>query len=647
MPSVNGRLLELVHRLDALGPQPSLVDLAKALKEVKLTLADVQDFVQSNSRNYQRIPVVFRERYELLVMTWLPGQASVPHDHAGSMCAVNVVQGNAVESTFHIAEDGYADMQYEQRIHTGEVTAGQDGGVHSVSNPVQATDTLVSVHVYAPPLRDFRQFSRRPATTHAKPRLVRERTPAFTIVGGGFSGSMVAAQLIQRASQAGLRVKISLVERRGTIGDGPAYGTREDAHLLNVPAGKMSAWPDRPEDFLQWARRRKGDAEPTDFLPRQWYGEYVRESLLDTARAAGSMVELEVIFDEVRRVARHPAGGWMVHLGRETSRRAEGVVLAIGHRPPSDPPGLRWAGPRTRYLADPWRPFALNVVRPDDPVVILGTGLTAIDAVLSLSQQPRRAPITLVSRHGLLPQAHAATPVKPVEVQEIVSRLLGMPGGLKANSLLKAVRKKVCEVKSGGGDWRAVVDGLRPHTATLWQALSPCQRKRFLTRIRPFWEVHRHRMAVKVAEQFRTLLERGDVRLLAGRVESAQPQDDGLWLVLRKADSRLIEAQAAWIINCTGPMPSNSVESNPAIGSLLVDGWLRPDALSLGIDTTSEGNAVAADGTAVPGLFVVGTLRKPATWESTAVPELRNQAADVARNIVESLIHQQHAVAVI
>ena len=124
----------------------------------------------------------------------------------------------------------------------------------------------------------------------------------LAIIGGGFSGSMTAAQTLRRARQAGLNVEVVLVERRGTLGEGLAYGTREPAHLLNVPAGRMSAWPDRPGDFVQWASRRYLEVRPTDFMPRQWYGEYVRESLLNTAAEAGATTRLSVVFDEVRRV---------------------------------------------------------------------------------------------------------------------------------------------------------------------------------------------------------------------------------------------------------------------------------------------------------------------------------------------------------
>jgi uncharacterized NAD(P)/FAD-binding protein YdhS len=574
-------------------------------------------------------------------MTWLPGQASVPHDHAGSICAMQVVEGEAVEGSYRVAADGYVDLEYETPVGNGEVIAGQDAGVHTVRNPSRAGGLLVTVHVYAPPMKEVRQFTPRPERAHGVRPVVHDPRPTVVVVGGGFSGSMAAAQTLRRAGETGLAVKVVVVERRGAVGEGLAYGTREPCHLLNVPAGRMSAWPDRPDHFVEWASRRYGRVGPADFLPRQWYGAYVRETLLATAHGSAGGSELTVTFDEVRRVARHPGGGWMVHLGRDPSLHAAAVVLSVGHRPPSDPIGPRWSGPRTRFIGDPWRPFATNVVGPDDPVLVLGSGLTAVDAVLALTRRPRGAPVTLVSRHGLLPQAHTATPGKPVDLRALVSGLLDAPGGVTARALLRGLRYTVRELAQAGADWRGVVDGLRPHTAALWQAMPPDQRRRFLAHLRPFWEMHRHRMASAVAGQFHALLERGDVRLLAGRVEAVRAEGDGLRVVVReRGNERRVETDAAWVINCTGPMPSNRVESNPVIGSLLVDGWLRADELSLGIDTTADGTAVAEDGQAVADLFVVGTLRKPADWESTAVPELRTQAAAVAGCLVERLSRQ-------
>jgi uncharacterized NAD(P)/FAD-binding protein YdhS len=273
-------------------------------------------------------------------------------------------------------------------------------------------------------------------------------------------------------------------------------------------------------------------------------------------------------------------------------------------------------------------------------VVILGTGLTAVDAVLSLAQEPRRAPITLLSRRGLVPQTHAAAPVPPADLHPLVADWLAAPGGVHSKTLFKQLREKVRQATAAGQDWRSVVDGLRPHTAALWRALSLPERRKFLLRLRPYWEVHRHRMALGVAERFNALLDQRLVRIMAGSVVSAQAEEDGARLFVReRGEERLLELRAAWVINCTGPAAANSAESNPVIGSLLVHGGVRTDDLALGLETSSDGNAIDAHGQAASDLFVVGTLRKPALWESTAVPELRNQAASVADLVLSHVAH--------
>jgi uncharacterized NAD(P)/FAD-binding protein YdhS/predicted metal-dependent enzyme (double-stranded beta helix superfamily) len=638
MHKVTGRLAELVQALDALGPKPTLVELADTIAATKVTLADVQDFVRENPRSYNRALVALRPDYELLVMTWRPGQASPPHDHAGSICVMQVLAGDAHEGSYRVAADGYVDADYETAVPCGEITAGQDAGVHTVRNDATANGPLVTVHVYAPPLKDFRRFVARPKAPTPNFTVWPEGPPTIVVVGGGFSGAITAAQIVRAAHAAGPRVKVVVVERRGAVGEGVAYGTREIVHLLNVPAGRMSAWPDNPDDFVRWASGRHGPQRPDAFLPRLWYGQYVRESLVAAAEAAKPLGELAVLYDEVRRVARRPDGGWLVHLERGLSLPAAGVVLAVGHRPPSDPIGRRWSGPRTRFIGDPWRPFAMSIVEPEDSVVILGAGLTAIDAVLSLAHPERRGPITILSRRGLLPHAHAATPPATYDWQPLVTELSQANGGVRALALLRGFRKALAAQSAAGRDWRGVVDGLRPHTAKLWSGMPAGERRRFLARLQPFWEIHRHRMALGIAERFGDLRDCDWVRRAAGRIVSVQAEADAVQvLVAERGTGKLLEIDADWVVNCTGPTPSNTAAANPAIGSLLVDGWLLPDELGLGVETDAAGQPLAADGSAVADLFVVGTLRKPALWESTAVPELRVQAAEAARLAVALL----------
>jgi uncharacterized NAD(P)/FAD-binding protein YdhS len=215
---------------------------------------------------------------------------------------------------------------------------------------------------------------------------------------------------------------------------------------------------------------------------------------------------------------------------------------------------------------------------------------------------------------------------------------------VRAIDLLRRLRRVAKTLAAERADWRCVVDGVRPHTAILWQAMSVTERRRFLTRLRPFWEVHRHRMALSIAERFGDLQDCDWIRRLAGRVMSVHAEQDSAHLIVAERGSgKLREIDADWVVNCTGPAPSNNAASNPAIGSLVVDGWLRADELNLGLESSPDGAAIDRNGRAVPDLYIVGTLRKPLLWESTAAPELRQQAAGVAERVLAHLERQSTA----
>jgi uncharacterized NAD(P)/FAD-binding protein YdhS/predicted metal-dependent enzyme (double-stranded beta helix superfamily) len=632
----DGPLGELVRRLDALGPTPTLAQVHAILSGTRVSMDAARPWVRIDPRRYHRGRVVLRDAYELLVMTWLPGQSSVAHDHGGSICGMQVVDGTATERSYCVEADGSVRSVMQVHVPYGRTISGADSGIHSVHN-LDRHGTLVTVHVYSPPLRDFRRFAvheERPTSLRNESETV-PAVPSVCIIGGGFSGCVTAAHVLRRAAESGQRVAVHVVERRGTAGEGAAYGTQDPSHLLNVRASNMSAIASEPEHFVHWLKARGSALGPTDFAPRMEYGHYVRDTLDDAARAARGVATLSMCLDEARRVMRRPDGGWLVHCARGPSITADAVVLASGHRPPGDPLHGRWHGSRTRWIADPWKPHAVTDIQPDEPVAIIGSGLTAVDVLLSLAGSnapPRSAPIWVISRRAWLPQPHAAIGPKPAALDAHVAALLRTPR-LTARALVAWFRGLIDDAQAAKADWRTIVDGLRPHTATIWRAMPDAERARAVRHIRPMWEVHRHRMASPVAEQVRAAVERGHIRMVSGRPERADAIDDAVDLLVR-TPSRGSGAEqvlrVAWVVNCTGPVAAHAGDADPAIASLLMSGDLRADSLGLGIETDSHGRARAADGRIVDDLLLVGTLRKPDCWESTAVPELRVQAAEVA-----------------
>ncbi|MBV8304292.1 MAG: hypothetical protein JOZ04_08790, partial [Acidimicrobiia bacterium] len=292
-----------------------------------------------------------------------------------------------------------------------------------------------------------------------------------------------------------------------------------------------------------------------------------------------------------------------------------------------------------RYIRDPWARRALAAIDPDAPVLLVGSGLTAVDVALTLAGRGHRGPIDTISRHGLLPRRHAPWPVTPDPRPAIT------PGpGMTTGALLRAVVRAARDAERGGGDWRSVVDGLRPVTQSLWRSMPDAERRRFLRRAARVWEVHRHRMAPTVAASVDDLVASGRLVVRGGLIESVTAEPRALTVTLRpganaSADVRVKgratrQLRVGHIINCTGPSTDVAASCDTLLRSLLATGAARPDPLGLGLDVTDGGALVSGDGTPSPALWTLGPMCRGRLWETTAVPEIREQACVLATALV-------------
>jgi uncharacterized NAD(P)/FAD-binding protein YdhS len=447
------------------------------------------------------------------------------------------------------------------------------------------------------------------------------------VIGGGAAGTLAAIHLLEIGE-----APVVLIERTAPLGRGTAYRTEDPAHLLNVPAGRLSVSSRHPGAFVDWLTERHPTAGAATFAPRGLYGEYLAESLLAAAFASGS---LRVVSDEAvslsldgpgragERVRVRLAGG-----GRVSGARA---ILALGAPPPADPlHGQGGSQQIDRYISDPWAPGALDPIAGED-VILIGSGLTAVDVVLSLSRRPRR--IRLVSRHGLLPHAHA--PAAP-PLQAVVE---GRHGPAR---LLRALRAAAAE----GNDWRSIVDGLRPSTQRLWHDLGPNGQAQALRHGAPFWNVHRHRMAPETAARIDELLRSGALAVRAGRVDRITEREQALevQMVLRGTGETVTE-RSGYLINCTGPRLRLFDDPPALVRDLVRQGLARPDSHGIGLDTTGLGGLLDGAGNASVKLFALGALRRGTLWESTAIPELRAQAEALAAGIRSDVSRSRAVVA--
>lgn len=464
------------------------------------------------------------------------------------------------------------------------------------------------------------------------------------IVGAGFTGSLLAAHLLRTAPAP---LVVHLIEAGHPPGAGLAYSTGNSGHLLNVRAYNMSAYPDDPRHFLRWLwGRDDGGAIPPSghaFVSRGLYGAYVRDVLAQAQREAPAHARLNLIRGEVvdlrtdGRAPSGPNGPWQVRLADGRAITADTAALCIGHFPPAPPPlttpGAAEALASRHFIGDPWDNGAITAIPAEAPVAILGTGLTMVDTVLSLLDQGHRGPVTAMSRRGLLPHRHQETrPYTSFLHPEVMPRTV-----LDVLIALKADARRAVQ---GGYDWRAAFDALRPHHHRIWAFLPMEERRRFLRHARPFWEVHRHRMAPEVADRIGAARASGQLAILAGRLAGAVLNGDGLDLtVTARGGAGEHRLHAAALVNATGTNCDYARIRHPLVRSLLERGLARPDELHLGLDVTEAGAVINAEGEAIPHLLALGPVSKAPFWEMTAVPELRSQCAQAAARILARMDH--------
>ena len=431
-----------------------------------------------------------------------------------------------------------------------------------------------------------------------------QRTPV-AIVGGGFSGTMVAANLARRG------IASIIIEASDRAGQGNAYSTAEPAHLLNIRAHNMGAWADDPEDF---ATREKVD--PQAFAERRRYGRYLR-AILDEAIESGSV---QVVEDKAVGAERH-SGGWRIRLHGGGQVEAGALVLATGNQPPAKLPFADQAG--DRIVEDPWgeraRSAIADAVDKNLNVLILGTSLTMVDTALSLDAAGHRGRTVALSRRGKIPLPGG--PHQPVTVSEDEAP---QP---KVRDVARWLRERSRTI-----DWRSAVDSLRPHSHRIWQAMPIEEKRLFLRYGRPWWDIHRHRIAPQVRSTIDRLVGEGRLEVLAGRITGVQRTGESLEVTYRKRGGELPEPprRFGYIFNCTGPLADITRTDDPLLRELLGGGDVKPDELAIGLQTDDRARAGEH-------VWAVGTLTKGRYWEIIAVPDIRVQAAAVADDIATEI----------
>jgi uncharacterized NAD(P)/FAD-binding protein YdhS len=393
--------------------------------------------------------------------------------------------------------------------------------------------------------------------------------PAIAIIGGGFSGSLVAANLLRNTT---VPLTIHLIEPRSQVGRGVAYQTDISCHLLNVPAGKMSAFADEPAHFLNWLHRNGHDkVTAATFMPRRVYGDYVQAVLNEARGNAQAAVQLERIVGQAIAIKMLPHGT-KVYLGNGQCLSVQKAVLALGNFPASWPEPLALLEHCDYHLRDGWSAEAIAELNPADSILLVGSGLTMADVVVALQEQGFQGQIYAVSRHGLMSHPHKVTLPYPAFIKPEAAPKT-------TRGLLHQVRQEVRAAEVQGQDWRAVFDTLRPITPQLWQALPLQEQERFLRHVKAYWEVHRHRIAPEIAENLNAALQSGQLKHYAGRIQSCLELADGIEVRVReRGNHKDLVLRVNRLVNCTGS--SCNYSQHPLLVNLQQQKLLRPNALS-------------------------------------------------------------------
>ena len=462
-------------------------------------------------------------------------------------------------------------------------------------------------------------------------------TKTLAIIGAGFCGSTLAVHLLRHPPVTPL--KILLINRPGSMARGVAYSTQARAHVLNVPAARMDALTGEDDSFYAYVKRKIPTATPGSFVERRIYGDYLEALLHEASNTVATGCEVQTMIGEVVKVVPLPnARGASLYLENGEHFQADNVVLSIGscaRQEPSIAAEHRQFYENPGYVHDPWQPGALDAIEANDPVFLIGSGLTMLDVVLDLRDRGHTGTIQAVSRRGLLPQPHRELSAHPAYDEGLSDHMLTR---CTVRHYVRAVRDAVRQHAQTGGDWRDIIGGLRSATQQLWHALPLDERRRFLRHVRPYWDAHRHRCAPQPGARLHEELESGGLQLMAGRIVRYEPTPHNISVyVRRRGASTEDRLTVKAVINCTTPALDLHQLDDPLLKSLRADGLLVPDALGTGMDIAPSGALLDCNAVPSDWLYYVGPFLQARDWEATAVPELREYVKRMAQTLAITL----------
>lgn len=420
------------------------------------------------------------------------------------------------------------------------------------------------------------------------------------VVGGGASGTLVAINLARNTKS---KLSVTIAEPNELIARGVAYGTQDSTHLLNVPAGRMSALVKEPDHFCEWSGFQAGE-----FAPRKTYGEYLFETLTISA-SHNPEFKLHHKQESVVSISLQINGQFKVGFQNSESETFDTVVLAIGHGAAISSSPFTDFGAHSRIVTDAWRQLYKEF---EGRLVCVGTGLTFVDHALKHIRFSKNNTVIGISRTGLLPESHVEVSKPPTSVPESVYE---SPAGLK-------------EFIEAADDWRSAVEGVRRELPSIWQRWEKDKQLDFLRTHLRWWSVRRHRAPAQIHSQVQAAIKDGRITVLKDEILEMYDEDSHIKLVLNSGT----QITADLIVNCMG---YEGIWNSGLLGSMVKANLAGVDHHKIGIKTDFINyQMVNSDGQAIPGLYALGPILVGDRFETTAIPEIRAQAQEIAEQIL-------------
>jgi uncharacterized NAD(P)/FAD-binding protein YdhS len=443
----------------------------------------------------------------------------------------------------------------------------------------------------------------------------------ITIVGGGFSGVCIAIQLVRTATTP---LAITLIEQQQRVGPGLAYTTADPDHRLNGPTWSHSVDPLDAGHFARWCEaHRIFERDPqalrpdgTAFARRGDYGDYLEDTLRSYATDSPSGSTITRLRD-LATGTREDGDSVTTFTASGLTLESDLLILATGNalpklQAPLDATLAKHPGVIENALDAP----KLLGIPQDARVLLIGSGLTALDVLSTLLRQAHTGQMVVVSRRGLRPRPPSTSPVTPASGRELLDRILGPAPAFLTDATVKptlhswvrALRARIRVVQAQGGSWHAAFDDLRDSVWQLWPRLPTAQKRRLLKKMRTWYDVHRFRAPPQNDAIVNAAQAAGRVTYRAARLQAVTPVAGtrSLQVDFTATDGTTSHEVFDVIVNCTGLDVASRAAANPLLSALLQQGWLTPDDCGIGFAVDNTCRIIGADGQARKRVRLIG-----------------------------------------